>query len=138
MCIRTAVDSCAVISLHRERRSVTDRLTAGRAFLNCHSSLSVGAHGTKHAPLQECSPQTLRSKPPQPMLQTQPSCSWSIRHFPAGLLFYFLFFDDDDNDDERLQTVLCVSQFLFGCLNCRSGRGFITPKRRTEIAFSKM
>lgn len=33
MCIRrTAVDGCAVILLHRERRSATDRLTAGKAF----------------------------------------------------------------------------------------------------------
>lgn len=93
MCIRTAVDGCAVILLHRERRSVTDRLTAGRAFLNCHSSLLVGAHGTKHAPLQECfppPPETLRSKPPQPSPQTPPSCSRSIRRFPA--VFCFLFF----------------------------------------------
>lgn len=32
MCIRAAVDACAVISLHREQRSVADRLTAGRVF----------------------------------------------------------------------------------------------------------
>lgn len=56
MCVRTAVDGCAVILLHREQRSVTDRLTAGRAFLNCHSGLSAGARGTKRAPLQERSP----------------------------------------------------------------------------------
>jgi len=35
MCRRTAVDGCAVILLHRVRRSVTKRLTAGRVFLSC-------------------------------------------------------------------------------------------------------
>lgn len=35
-------------------------------------------------------PETLRSKPPQPSPQTPPSCSRSIRRFPA--VFCFLFF----------------------------------------------
>lgn len=42
MCMRTVADDSAVILLHRERRSLSDRLTAGVAFSSHHSRSAGG------------------------------------------------------------------------------------------------
>lgn len=80
-------------ALHRERRSVTDRLTAGRALLNRHSSLSVGAHGTKRAPLQERSPpQTLRSKSTTTFATKRHHPAAVLSHTSRPVSLFFVFF----------------------------------------------
>lgn len=160
MCIRTAVDGCAVILLHRERRSVTDRLTAGRAFLSCHSSLGGGTWN-KRTGLQERSSYPLKQlaalwntltcfTPPPPHLHHKhhhatPSPHPFFGPFRIIKSYYFSIF---------VMTLQCISTLDLkydllsvqsfpvclscGLLCCRSGRGFIMPKRKMEIAYSKM
>lgn len=53
MCIRTVADDGAVILLHRERRSLSDRLTAGLAFSSQRSGSAGGWTWNKRARLQE-------------------------------------------------------------------------------------
>lgn len=142
MCVRTAVDGCAVILLHRERRSVPDSQTAGRAFLSCQRSLLGWGDMNQAHWIPGVLPQSLKQLAALWNTLTQPTSPSNLQHkhtqstptFRASFKCCVL-------SVLWWMCSVCFTSFLSlgsGLLCSRSGRGFIMPKRRMETAFSKM